>query len=75
MPLKKALLDHRFLSIFFIGLLTGVYQIFLVMNLKIIYMPIIKDDRFLVYCSMASSAVSIIGAFIWGYFADKRNFY
>lgn len=45
------------------------------MNLKIIYMPIIHDDRFLVYCSIAATTFSIFGAFIWGYIGDKKDFY
>jgi hypothetical protein len=75
MPLTKALLDPRFVAIFLISFFSGLYQIFLMMNLKIIYMPIIQDDRFLVYCAMISSAVSIVGSFVWGFYADKRSFY
>lgn len=44
------------------------------MNLKIIYLPIINDDLFLVYCAMAGTAVSIGGAFFWGYIGDKKGF-
>lgn len=67
--------DPRFVSIFFISFLTGIYQIFLNMNLKIIYMPIVHDDRFLVFCAISATAASIVGAFVWGYIADKQSFY
>lgn len=45
------------------------------MNLKIIYMPIVEDDRFLVYCAMTGTAVSIFGAFLWGYIGDRYGFF
>lgn len=67
-------MDSRFISIFMISFLSGTYQVFINMNLKIIYMPIVNDDRFLVYCAMIGTAVSIFGAFIWGYVGDKYGF-
>lgn len=67
--------DSRFIFIFLISFLTGIYQIFLNMNLKIIYMPIVNDDRFLVYCAISATIASIVGAFIWGYIADRQNFF
>lgn len=73
--LKEALMDSRFISIFIISFFTGIYQIFLMMNLKIIYMPIVNDDIFLAYCAITGTAVSIAGAFFWGLIADKYNFY
>jgi MFS-type transporter involved in bile tolerance (Atg22 family) len=45
------------------------------MNLKIIFLPILNDDRFLVYCAISGTAVSIFGAFIWGYLGDKKGFF
>lgn len=38
-------------------------------------MPIVQDDRFLVYCVISSTVASILGAFFWGYIGDKKNFY
>lgn len=38
-------------------------------------MPIVEDDRFLVYCAMVGTAVSIVGAFLWGYVGDKYGFF
>lgn len=38
-------------------------------------MPILQDDRFLVYCVMFSTFASILGAFFWGYIGDNKNFY
>lgn len=45
------------------------------MNLKIIYMPILHDDQFIVYCVIASIIASILGALFWGYLADLKGFY
>ena len=45
------------------------------MNLKIIYMPILHNDQFIMYCAIASIAVSILGAIFWGYLADSKGFY
>lgn len=56
-----------------ISILTGLYEIYLMMNFKIIYMPIIGDDHFLSYASMICSIVSIGGAFLWGCLADIKG--
>ena len=56
-----------------ISFLTGVYEIHLMMNFKIIFMPLVNDDHFLGYCSMICSVVAIIGAFIWGYLGDLKG--
>ena len=75
MSLTAALKDWRFISIFMISFLSGLYQIFLLMNIKIIYMPIIGDDYFIVSCAMLNTGVSIGGAFFWGYLGDKLGFF
>lgn len=56
-----------------ISLLTGLYEIHLIMNFKIIFMPIVGDDHFLGYCIMLCSFVSIGGAFIWGCLGDLKG--
>lgn len=58
-----------------ISVLTGLYEIYLMMNFKIIYMPIIGDDHFLSYSSMVCSVVSIAGAFLWGCLGDNKGVY
>ena len=58
-----------------ISILTGLYEIYLMMNFKIIYVPIISDDHFLSYASMICSVVSIVGAFIWGFLGDYKGIY
>lgn len=58
-----------------ISFFTGIYQIFLSTNLKIIYMPMVHNDIFLAYCAIVTSVSSIGGAFVWGYIGDKYNFY
>lgn len=75
LSLRQALTDSRFILIFILSLLSGVYQIFLNMNIKIIYMPLLNNDLFLVYCVVVSTALSIAGALFWGYFADSKGFY
>lgn len=74
MSLREALLDWRFVYIFLISLFSGLYQIFLVLNLKFIYMPIVGDDYFLVLCLAVSTSISIGGAFAWGYLGDRYGF-
>ena len=56
-----------------ISILTGLYEIYLMMNFKIIYMPIVGDDHFLSYASMICSIVSIFGAFLWGCLGDAKG--
>ena len=56
-----------------ISFLTGLYEIHLIMNFKIIFMPLINDDHFLSYCSMLCSVVAIIGAFFWGCLGDLKG--
>jgi MFS family permease len=56
-----------------VSFLTGLYEIHLMMNFKIIYMPILPDDHFLSYCIMLCSLVSIVGAFFWGWLGDLRG--
>lgn len=56
-----------------VSFLTGLYEIHLMMNFKIIYMPIINDDHFLSYCIMLCSLVAIGGAFIWGCLGDMKG--
>jgi hypothetical protein len=58
-----------------VSIITGFYEIYLMMNFKIIYMPVINDDHFLSYASMVCSVVSIAGAFFWGCIADMKGIY
>ena len=51
-----------------------IYVIYLNLNLKLIYMPIINDDHFLSYCSAIITASAIIGAPLWGYIGDIKGF-
>lgn len=54
-------------------MLSGLYQIYIHLNIKLIYMPIINNDHFLVYCAIISYAVAIFGAFFWGFLGDKKG--
>lgn len=56
-----------------ISFLTGLYEIHLMMNFKIIYMPFVNDDHFLSYSSILCSIVAIIGAFFWGFLGDFKG--
>lgn len=52
----------------------GLYPVYLISNLKIVYMPIIKDDHFLAYCLILYNVTSMIGAYVWGLIGDKYGF-
>lgn len=51
-----------------------IYLIYLVMNVKLVYMPIINDDHFLSYCSALVTISAVVGAPFWGYVADEKGF-
>lgn len=51
-----------------------IYLIYLVMNIKLIYMPYINDDHFLSYCSALVTVSAVVGAPFWGYIADLKGF-
>lgn len=51
-----------------------IYLIYMVLNVKLIYMPIINDDHFLSYCSALVTISAVVGAPLWGYIADLRGF-
>ena len=73
--LSQALKNWKFIFVFLISLFSGLYQIFIMMNVKIIYMPIVQDDYFIVECLVVSTVISIGGAFFWGYLGDKYGFF
>ena len=54
---------------------SGLFQIYINLNIKLIYMPIINDDHFLVFCAITCQAVAIFGAFIWGFIGDFKGIY
>ena len=58
-----------------ISFLSGVFQIYINTNVKLIYMSIVDDDHFLAYSTMAGVFASTFGAFIWGYLGDHKGFY
>ena len=66
--------DIRFILTFLICLLLGFFEIFLLLNVKLIYQGIIQDDHFLSYATIVSSIVGISGAFAWGYLGDSKGF-
>jgi MFS family permease len=51
-----------------------IYLIYLVLNVKLIYMPIINDDHFLSYCSALVTVSAVVGAPFWGYIGDLKGF-
>ena len=57
-----------------ISFLSGVFQIYINTNVKLIYMSIVDDDHFLAYSTMVGVFVSTFGAFIWGYLGDHKGF-
>ncbi len=52
----------------------ALYPIYLLTNLKLIFMPVINDDYFLAYCLIINTVASMIGAPFWGYFGDIKGF-
>lgn len=44
------------------------------MNMKYLYMPIINDDHFLIFCSALVTIAAIVGAAFWGYIGDQIGF-
>lgn len=57
-----------------ISALMPVYLIYLVMNVKLIYMEYINDDHFLSYCSALVTVSALVGAPFWGYIGDLKGF-
>lgn len=51
-----------------------IYLIYLVLNVKLIYMPLINDDHFLSYCSALVTVSAVVGAPLWGYISDVYGF-
>ena len=66
--------DKRFLLVFMISALMPIYLIYLVMNVKLIYMEYINDDHFLSYCSALVTVSALVGAPFWGYIGDLKGF-
>lgn len=65
--------DARFIIIFSVSFLISLYEIYLNISFKIIFLPIVNDDHFLSYVSVLCNVVSIAGAFFWGWLGDKRG--
>jgi MFS family permease len=72
--LSQGLRDRRFLLVFAVSAFMPVYLIYLVLNVKLIYMPFINDDHFLSYCSALVTVSAVVGAPLWGYIADAYGF-
>lgn len=72
--LLHGLKDHRFLLLSAGACLMAFYSIYLSMNLKLIYLPIINDDHFLGYCSIIGTVAGMLGAGFWGFLGDKYGF-
>ena len=54
--------------------LLPIYIIYLMQNIKLIYMPIINDDHFLSFCSALVTTSAVIGAPFWGSVGDAKGF-
>jgi MFS family permease len=72
--LSQGLRDKRFLLIFGVSAFMPIYLIYLVLNVKLIYMPLINDDHFLSYCSALVTVSAVVGAPLWGYVSDAYGF-
>lgn len=49
------------------------YIVYLLNNIKLIYISSINDDHFLGYALVATTVTSIVGTFIWGFVAHQRG--
>lgn len=72
--MTRTLKDKKFIILFSISMLVPLYLIYLSLYMKLIFMPILNDDHFLVYCSVLLTVSAIFGAPFWGYIGDKKGF-
>lgn len=72
--LISALKDKKFLLLFAIAYMIPLYLVYLVLFMKIIFMPIINDDRYLAMCSIVLIISGMIGGPFWGLVADRKGF-
>lgn len=54
-------------------LIACLYEVQLVLNMKIVYLPLIEDDHFLTYCVVILAVVGVCSAYAWGYICDKKG--
>jgi MFS family permease len=72
--LLRTLRDKKFLILFAIAYLVPLYLVYLIMFMKIIFMPIINDDAYLAMCSITLTIAGMLGAPFWGTLADRLGF-
>jgi hypothetical protein len=72
--LLQGLKDKKFLLLCGISVCMPIYLIYLMLNLKLIYMPIINDDYFLSICAALVTVSTVVGAPLWGYIGDIKGF-
>ena len=72
--LIASLKDKKFIVLFIIAYCVPLYLVYLVLFMKIIFMPIIQDDGYLAMCSVVLTISGMIGAPFWGIVADKKGF-
>lgn len=72
--MKQGLLDKRFILTFLISGLNPIFLVYLMQNIKLVYMPIINDDHFLSFCSVIVTISAVVGAPLWGYLGDIKGF-
>lgn len=73
-PLKQALLDKRFIILFLISYIAPQYLIYLSLNMKLIFMPIVNDDHYLATCAIVVTLSAIVAAPFWGLVGDHKGF-
>ena len=57
-----------------ISFLCPLYLIYMVLYMKLIFMPIINDDHYLAFCSVVLTISAICGGPFWGHIGDKMGF-
>ena len=74
MSYRSLFLDPVFLGIFIISVIGSSFQLFIMLNAKTIFMPIINNDHLI---SLGTILISFVGsgaALIWGFLGDRFNY-
>ena len=71
--LQEVFRDPAFILIVGFILIGTLYEVQLVLNLKIVYLPVVEDDHFLTYCIVILAIFGVVSAYGWGHVCDKKG--
>ena len=72
--LLQTLKDKKFYLLFVVAYFIPLYLVYLVLFMKIIFMPLVNDDAYLAMCSVILILAGMLGGPFWGIVADKKGF-